>query len=83
MIRYTLQTSAGPVEVMLDVRSSSEQGYLSFIGPEETLADVERDVCRTAGQDGRLLDGPVCAADLRLAMASAALKPYAPKLLEP
>ena len=83
MIRYALQTSAGPVEVVLDVDKPGAQELLSFIGPEETLADVERNVLGTKTQDGRPMDGPVSAADLRFAMASAALKPYAPKLIEP
>lgn len=82
MIRYALTTFAGTVEVRLDAATPDSYGTLAFVGPDDALPYVRADVLRSYGDDGRLLDGPVCAADLRVAMASAALRPYAPKLLD-
>ncbi|HSI05866.1 MAG: hypothetical protein ACAI38_10460 [Myxococcota bacterium] len=82
MIRYALTTFAGTVEVLLDIDDPEGYGVLAFEGPEAALPHVRRDVTSSFGNRGRTLEGPVCAADLRVAMAGPSLRPYAPKLLD-
>lgn len=82
MIRYALTTFAGTMEVRLDVDDQEHYGVLEIVGPEAALPFVHRAVICSYGNTGRSLDGPVCAADLRVAMAGPSLLPYAPKRLD-
>ncbi|MCK6550987.1 hypothetical protein L6R52_34435 [Myxococcota bacterium] len=82
MMRFELQTTAGPVEVSLDASTPHTRAPLVYRGAPQAIDELRRVLELEAGAFGHKLGAVTTPLDLGVALTSPRLASFAPRALE-